>query len=106
MRRNLALDVLDELIEGEVTTGSLIRSRRQTLGLTQQEVADMTGLQATFISAIENDKKSLGVQVASKIATAIGLHPATILFPHGIEMSKELKEIEKKRKKILKGKVA
>lgn len=106
MKSKSALEILDKHIKGEITPGRVIQSRRRTLGLTQKEVADISGLQSTFISAIENDKKTLGVAAATKIAAAIGLYPATILFPNGVETSKELKEIERKRKKALKGKVA
>ncbi len=106
MKKKSAIDILSNLIEGEITSGRLIRARRETLGLTQKMVSEMTGLQITFISAIENDRKSLGVETASKVAAAIGLHPGTILFPKGMKKSKELQDIERKREKILKRKIA
>lgn len=106
MKKKSASDILIGFIEGEITVGRLIRSRRETLGLTQKMVSEITGLQATFISAIENDRKSLGVEAASKIAAAIGLYPGTILFPRGMKKSKELQNIERKREKLLKRKLA
>lgn len=106
MKKILALEILDDLIVDDVSSGRIIRSRRKNLGLTQEDVSKMTGLQTTFISAIENDKKSLGVQSAIKIAAAIGLHPGTILFSSNFKDSNEIKKIEKMREKILKSKVA
>ncbi len=97
-----ALEFIDNLLDEEVTTGSLIRARRLSLGLTQQDIADLTGMKTTFISSVENDRRSLGVHSALKLAVAIGLHPSTILFPNGVEMDSELKAIEKKRKLITK----
>jgi len=101
-----ALDFLDDLIEGEITSGSIIRARRESLGLTQKEVSEMTDIKTTFLSAVENDKRNIGVLTASKIAAAIGLHPSSILFPNDFNTDKELNKIIKKRNKILKDKTA
>lgn len=100
-----ALDFLDGLVDN-VTSGKVIRARRRSLGLTQQDVADLTGMETSFISSVENDNRAIGVHSAVKLAVAIGLHPSTILFPNGVEFDEELKEIEKKRKLRIKSKVA
>ena len=100
-----ALDFLDGLVDN-VTSGKVIRARRRSLGLTQQDVADLTGMETSFISSVENDNRAIGVHTAVKLAVAIGLHPATILFPKGVVFDEELKEIEKKRKLRIKNKVA
>lgn len=101
-----ALDFLDDLIEETITPGRIIQARRETLELTQRDVFEMTGIKATFLSAVENDRRNLGVQAASKIAVALGLHPSSILFPDNLEPDKELAKIIKKRNKILKDKAA
>jgi transcriptional regulator with XRE-family HTH domain len=97
-----ALNYVDQLIDCDITSGKVIKARRLTLGLTQSNIAEMTGMKTTFISAIENDKRTLGVQSAIRLAVAIGLHPSSILFPNGVEMDSELKLIERKRKSITK----
>lgn len=103
MKKELdALDFIESLIEEEITPGKVIRARRLSLGLTQKDVADLTGMKTTFISSVENDRRTLGVQTAVKLSVAIGLHPSSILFPNGVEMDKELKAIEKKREKLTK----
>ena len=99
-----ALSFLDSLIDGKVTSGKIIRARREALGLTQKDVYDLTGIKTTFLSAVENDKRKLGVETASKIAAAIGLHPSSILFP--AEFDKNIAKIIKKREKLLKDKAA
>lgn len=101
-----ALNFLDGLLDTPITSGKVIRARRLSLGLTQKDVADLTGMETSFISSIENDNRAIGVHSAVKLAVAIGLHPSTILFPKGIEFDEELKEIEKKRKLKIKARVA
>ena len=101
-----ALLFLDSLIDGRVTPGKIVRARRESLGLTQKDVFELTGIKATFLSAVENDKRNLGVDTASKIAAAIGLHPSSILFPDDFDIDKEIIKIVKKREKLLKDKAA
>jgi len=101
-----ALSFLDDLIDGKVTPGKIVRARRESLGLTQKDVSELTGIKTTFLSAVENDKRNLGVDTASKIAAAIGLHPSSILFPDDFDVDKEITKIIKKREKLLKEKAA
>ena len=101
-----AISFLDDLLDEKRSSGNVIRARRQSLGLTQKDISEMTGLKTTFISAVENDKRNLGVHTASKIAAAIALHPSSILFPEDFSADKELAKIIKKRDKILKEKAA
>lgn len=101
-----ALEFIDTLIKGKITPGKIIQARRESLGLTQKDIADITGLKTTFISAVENDKRNIGVQTATKIAAAIALHPSSILFPEDFNLDKEVAKIIKKRNKILKDKAA
>ena len=101
----IALDFIDDLIEGEITSGSIIRSRRKSLNLTQAEVADLTSFSPNYISAIENDNKPIGAKNAVRLAAALGLHPSSILFPNnGID--KESLKIIKRRDKLLSSKTA
>jgi transcriptional regulator with XRE-family HTH domain len=97
-----ALNFLNKIIDEDITPGKVIRARRLSLGLTQKDLAELTGMQPTFISSVENDKRAIGVHSALKLAVAIGLHPTSILFPNGVEMNKELQEIERKRQSLIK----
>ncbi|MCD7796055.1 MAG: helix-turn-helix domain-containing protein [Alistipes sp.] len=52
---------------------SIIKERRTLLGLTQQDLADYTGLSLRIIKSIETSKGNPSVTTLSKIAEALGL---------------------------------
>jgi DNA-binding XRE family transcriptional regulator len=51
--------------------GITLRIRRENAGLTQAQLSRMTGLAVANISAIENGRRSMGLNVAKKLATAL-----------------------------------
>jgi len=52
--------------------GQRIGDLRKAKGMTQQDIADMTGLQRNHISRIESGKYSVGFDTLQSIAEAIG----------------------------------
>lgn len=52
---------------------SIIKERRVLLGLTQQDLADYTGLSLRIIKDIETGKGNPSVATLSKIAEILGL---------------------------------
>lgn len=52
---------------------SIIKERRMLLGLTQQDLADYTGLSLRIIKSIEADKGNPTVNTLNKIADVLGL---------------------------------
>lgn len=52
---------------------SIIKERRALLGLTQQDLADYTGLSLRIIKSIEAGKGNPSVATLSKIAATLGL---------------------------------
>lgn len=52
---------------------SIIKERRALLGLTQQDLADYTGLSLRIIKSIEAGKGNPSVATLSKIAEVLGL---------------------------------
>lgn len=52
---------------------SIIKKRRFLLGLTQQDLADYTGLSLRIIKSIEAGKGNPSVATLSKIAEVLGL---------------------------------
>ena len=52
---------------------SVIKERRALLGLTQQDLADYTGLSLRIIKDIETGKGNPSVATLSKIAEILGL---------------------------------
>ena len=74
----------------KVTTGEVIRMLRELKGWTQNELANHSGVSATNISMLENDRVDIGKKRAEQIARAFDIHPAIIMFPEY-----EAKEIQK-----------
>lgn len=65
----------------KLSTGEVVRMLRELKGWTQADLAKKTGLHATNISLIENNKVEVGKQRAIALASAFGVHPAIIMFP-------------------------
>ena len=65
----------------DVSVGESLRILRELQELTQNELARMTGIPQSSISAIENDQVNLGVERAKLLARALKCHPAVLVFP-------------------------
>ena len=65
----------------EVTTGESVKILRELQELSQNELADLTGIPQSTISAIENDRVRLGVERSKILARALSCHPAVLVFP-------------------------
>jgi transcriptional regulator with XRE-family HTH domain len=74
----------------KITTGEVIRMLREVKNWTQSDLARYSGITATNISLLENDRIEIGKRRAEQIAKAFGVHPAIIMFPEY-----EAKEIQK-----------
>lgn len=65
----------------EVSVGESVRIIRELQEMSQNELAQITGIPQSTISAIENDRINLGVERAKQLATALKCHPAVLVFP-------------------------
>lgn len=65
----------------EVSVGESVRIIRELQELSQNQLAEETGIPQSTISAIENDRIQLGVGRAKKLARALKCHPAVLVFP-------------------------
>jgi transcriptional regulator with XRE-family HTH domain len=65
----------------EVSVGESVRIVRELQELTQDQLADLTGIPQATISAIENGRVNLGVERAKVFARALQCHPAVLVFP-------------------------
>jgi len=65
----------------EVSVGESVRIIRELQGLSQNELARRSGIPQATLSAIENDRVSLGVERAKMLARALRCHPAVLVFP-------------------------
>jgi transcriptional regulator with XRE-family HTH domain len=65
----------------ELSAGESVRIIRELQELSQNELARMTGIPQSTISAIERDRVKLGVERAKVLARALRCHPAVLVFP-------------------------
>jgi transcriptional regulator with XRE-family HTH domain len=65
----------------KVTVGESVRIIRELQGLSQNQLAERTGIPQATLSAIENDRVRLGVERAKVLARALKCHPAILVFP-------------------------
>jgi len=73
----------------EVSIGNSVRILRELQELSQNELALISGIPQSTLSAIEHDKVKLGVERAKVLARALKCHPAVIVFP-GWNIEQEL----------------
>ena len=64
-----------------VSVGESVRIIRELQGLSQNQLAQRTGIPQATLSAIENDRVRLGVERAKVLARALKCHPAVLVFP-------------------------
>ena len=65
----------------EVSVGESVRIVRELQEMSQNELADLTGIPQSTLSAIENNRVNLGVERAKVLARALKCHPAVLVFP-------------------------
>jgi transcriptional regulator with XRE-family HTH domain len=59
--------------------GSNLKAARRGLGLTQEQLAERSGVHATEVSRIEADKRDPQVSTLEKLAKAVELRPGQLL---------------------------
>ena len=65
----------------DVSVGESVKIIREFQELSQNELAEISGIPQSTISAIENDRVQLGVERAKVLARALRCHPAVLVFP-------------------------
>jgi transcriptional regulator with XRE-family HTH domain len=65
----------------QVSPGESVRILRKFQELSQNELAELTGIPQSTISAIENERINLGVERAKVLGRALKCHPAVLVFP-------------------------
>ena len=65
----------------EVSVGESVRIIRELQGMSQNDLARLSGIPQSTISAIENDRINLGVERAKTLARVLECHPAVLVFP-------------------------
>jgi len=65
----------------EVTVGESVRIIRELQELSQNQLAESSGIPQSTISAIERNRVNLGIARAKVLARALKVHPAVLVFP-------------------------
>ena len=65
----------------DVSVGESVKILRELQELSQNDLAELSGIPQSTISAIENDRVQLGVERAKVLARALRCHPAVLVFP-------------------------
>lgn len=66
----------------DVTVGESVKIIRELQELSQNALAELTGIPQSTISAIENGRVQLGVERAKVFARALQCHPSVLVFPN------------------------
>ena len=71
-----------------VQIGKRVRSRREALGLTREQLAEQSQLSVNFLADIETGKKNMTTNSLYKVAQALNLSTDYILFGEEGEANK------------------
>lgn len=58
-----------------------VRSRRLSLGLTQEELAEKSELHQTYLSDVERARRNVTLDVVQRLAGALSVNPIELLSP-------------------------
>jgi transcriptional regulator with XRE-family HTH domain len=70
-----------------LSPGDSVRVIRELQEMTQTQLAEASGIPQPTISSIESGRVTLGAERAEKLAIALKVHPAVLLWPNWEERS-------------------
>lgn len=73
-----------DLRRGLTDLGAVIRRRRESIGLSQDELGHLCGLHRTYIGSIERGERNLTLSSLRAIASAIQTRPNELLRQAGL----------------------
>ena len=92
MKKTRASDYVPARVRVALTPGDAVRVAREAQEMTQAELAASCGIPQPTLSSLESGRATLGAERAEKIARALKVHPAVLLWPNGWD-------VEARRKK-------
>lgn len=84
----------------KLTSGKILKAMRLRFGFTQKDVSDAIGISVSNLSALENEKRNLGVELAAKFSVLYGVRIESLLFPSGLKAMKGYDHLIKKIEKL------
>lgn len=63
-----------------MSPGEMVRTLRDLKGWSQLDLAEVSGISQTNISAIENGRVKIGKERSITLAEALNVHPGSIMF--------------------------
>jgi transcriptional regulator with XRE-family HTH domain len=74
-------DFVKAKVHVQITPGEALKMIRELQGLTQADLAEITGISQSNISALESNTRQMGRERAITFAKALKVHPSVLLFP-------------------------
>ena len=74
--------------------GQIVKDARQSAGLTQDELAEQSGITTRYIMAIENENRQPSMKVLFKLIRALKISADTIFYP-------EIQHTDKKKEQLI-----
>jgi transcriptional regulator with XRE-family HTH domain len=62
-----------------VAFGKIVRRHRESMGLSQEALADLTNIHRTYIGGIERGERNPTLLMIHRLAKALGIQPAQLL---------------------------
>ncbi|HWL86992.1 MAG TPA: helix-turn-helix transcriptional regulator [Polyangiaceae bacterium] len=85
-------DFVPEQSHAVLTPAKAVRLAREFQEMTQHELAKASGVPQSAIAAIESGHTALGAARAEKLAKALKVHPAVLMWPQwGVESASKRK---------------
>jgi plasmid maintenance system antidote protein VapI len=81
LEKRAASDTVPGKVRVKMTPGDMLRTIRELQEMSQVELAKASGIPQPTLSSLETGAVTLGSERAEKLAVALKVHPAVLLWP-------------------------
>ncbi len=74
-------DFVKAKVNKKITPGEMLKTLRELQEFNQKELAEITAIPQSNISAMETNTRNIGGERAIILAQALKVHPTVIMFP-------------------------